>query len=116
MSKPSVFVSCGQFTDAEKKLGEEIARMVKEVTGHDAFFAQQVHDLNGLRDNILQAIRKCGGFIAVMHPRGKVNRPNEPAVTRASVWIEQEIAIAAYIRYAEKTLPVIAFIHDSVAL
>ena len=115
MSKPRIFVSCGQFTNAEKKLGEDIVALVKAETGHDAFFAQQVRDLNGLHENILQAIRKCVGFIAVMHPRGEINRPHESVLTRASVWIEQEIAIAAYIKYADKkTLPVIAFIHQSI--
>ena len=49
-----------------------------------------------------------------MHPRGTV----EPTkVTRTSVWIEQEIAIAAYIRaFAKPTLPIIAFKHKSVGL
>jgi hypothetical protein len=115
MSKPSVFVSCGQFTDAEKTLGEEITSIVKRMTGHYAFFAQQVHDFNGLRDNILQAIQNCIGFIAVMHPRGQINRPNGTSLTRASVWVEQEIAIAAYIQFtAKKALPVIVFVHESV--
>jgi hypothetical protein len=115
MIKPCVFVSCGQWTDSEKKLGEDITSIVKKVTGHDAFFAQQVHDFNGLRDNILQAIQNCIGFIAVMHPRGKISRPDGTSLTRASVWVEQEIAIASYIRFAEKkTFPVIVFIHESV--
>ena len=107
MSKPSVFVSCGQFTAAEKKLGEDIVTTVKKTTGHEAFFAEQVHNFDGLRDNILQAIQKCIGFIAVMHPRGQVTRP-DGTLTRASVWVEQEIAIAAYIKFVEKRdIPVI---------
>jgi hypothetical protein len=115
MSKPCVFVSCGQWTENEKQLGEEITAIVKKVTGHDAFFAQQVHDFNGLRDNILKAIQNCIGFIAVMHPRGTIIRPDGTRLTRASVWVEQEIAIAAYIQFtAKKTLPVIVFIHESV--
>ena len=117
MSKPSVFVSCGQYLPSEKQLGKDIVDLVKRTTGHEAFFAEQVHDFNGLRDNILQAIQGCVGFIAVMHPRGEISRPDGAPVIRASVWIEQEIAIAAYIQYVEKrTLPVIAFIHESVSL
>jgi hypothetical protein len=117
MSKPSVFVSCGQYLPSEKQLGKDIVDLVKKTTGHEAFFAEQVHDFNGLRDNILQAIQGCVGFIAVMHPRGEIDRPDGAPVIRASVWIEQEIAIAAYIQYVERrTLPVIAFIHESVCL
>lgn len=113
MSK--IFVSCGQFTEAEKSLGKAIVKTVKEITGTDAFFAETVHDLNGLDANILGALRDCSAFITVLHPRGTIVRPDQSTHTRASVWIEQEIAIATYIQHVEKrTLPVIAFIHKSV--
>jgi hypothetical protein len=115
VGKPFIFISCGQFTEPEKTLGREIVRMVEGVTSLTAFFAEQVHDLNGLNDNILNGLRNCAGFIAVIHPRGKIVRPDGSSHVRASVWIEQEIAIAAYIQSAEKRpLPVIAFIHESV--
>jgi hypothetical protein len=115
MSKHFIFVSCGQFTPAEKGLGKAIVQMVKDVTGLDAFFAEEVQDLNGLDASILHALHKCVGFITVMHPRGQVTRPDGTHQTRASVWIEQEIAIATYIQRIEKrVLPVIAFIHNSV--
>ena len=35
------------------------------------------------------------GFIAIMHHRGTVTG-HDRTITRASVWIEQEIAIAAF--------------------
>jgi hypothetical protein len=110
-----IFVSCGQFTDAEKVLGKAIVRAVKDITGADAFFAETVQDLNGLDANILEALRDCSAFITVLHPRGKIARPDQSTNIRASVWIEQEIAIATYIQRVEKrALPVIAFIHQSV--
>jgi hypothetical protein len=113
MSK--IFVSCGQFTEAEKSLGKAMVRIVKSVTGADAFFAEQVQDLNGLDSNILSALRDCAAFITVLHPRGNIIRPDGSTQIRASVWIEQEIAIATYIQRVEKrSLPVIAFIHKSV--
>jgi hypothetical protein len=113
MSK--IFISCGQYTDAEKLVGKEIVRIVKEVTGIDAFFAEEVQDLNGLDSNILGALRECVGFITVIHPRGEITRPDGSIHIRASVWIEQEIAIATYIQRVERrSLPVIAFIHKSV--
>jgi hypothetical protein len=114
MSKPLIFISCGQYTTAEKSLGKNIYNMV-EGLGMQPFFAEQVQDLKGLNENILDHLRDCDGFITVLHPRGKIRRPDGSDHTRASVWIEQEIAITAYIQHVEKrTLPVIAFIHESV--
>ncbi len=53
MSNPSVFIFCGQFTDVEKRLGKQIVELVKTVTGLEAYFAEEVQDLNGLDSNIL---------------------------------------------------------------
>ena len=115
MSEPTVFISCGQYTDAEKRLGRQIAAMVKTVAGLEPFFAENVQDLNGLDHNILKALRDCAGFIVVLHPRGTITRPHGKSITRASVWIEQEIAIATYIQRVEKRdLRIAAFMHANV--
>ncbi len=91
--------------------------MVRSVSGFDAFFAEEVHDLSGLQNNILDALHRCDAFIAVLHDRGTIARPDGPAITRASVWIEQEIAIAAYIQHVERrNIPIIIFKHNSVGL
>jgi hypothetical protein len=58
----SIFVSCGQYTQAES-LGKAIVRTVKSVTGLDAFFAEEVQDLNGLDANVLAALHDCTAFI-----------------------------------------------------
>lgn len=110
----TIFISCGQYTAAEKQLGKQISELVRTLTDCVPFFAEEVQDLNGLDANILSALHDCVGFITVMHPRGEIKRPNG-SVVRASVWIEQEIAIATYIQRVEKrTLPIIAFKHKSV--
>ena len=115
MSKQSVFISCGQFTLAEKRLGRQIADVVKSLTDLEPFFAEDVQDLNGLDVNILGALRNCVGFITVLHPRGTITRPDGSVQTRASVWIEQEIAVATYIQRVEKrSLLIIAFKHAAV--
>jgi hypothetical protein len=115
MKEPFIFISCGQYTEAEKSLGKDICKVVQSITGLGAFFAEQVQDLNGLDSNILAALRDCTGFIAVLHPRGVIQRPDGSKHIRASVWIEQEIAVATYIqRLTQKSLPVIAFCHESV--
>jgi hypothetical protein len=116
MNKRIIFVSCGQFTQEEKNLGKAIVSMVDAMPGLKAYFAEEVQDLNGLDFNILMKLRQAAGFITVLHPRGEIQR-HDGTAQRASVWIEQEIAIATYIRQIEKRpLPVIAFIHESVAL
>lgn len=110
-----VFISCGQFSPDEKNLGKEIARIVREQTGLEAFFAEQAQNLNGLDDNILRHLRDCAAFITVLHPRGAIKRPDGSTLVRASVWIEQEVAIATYIqRIEERPIPIIAFKHVSV--
>jgi hypothetical protein len=115
MNRPFIFVSCGQYTEAEKLLGKKIADLVRSITGHEPFFAEEVHDLNGLDANILEALRDCVAFITVLHPRGQINRPDGSILTRASVWIEQEIAIASYIhRVEQRELQIIAFQHRTV--
>jgi hypothetical protein len=111
----NVFISCGQFTSTERQLGKQIAAMVKDLTGLDTFFAEEVQNLTGLDQNILNALHECAGFVTVMHPRGKILRPGASELIRASVWIEQEIAVATYIQRIEKRqLPIIAFKHVSV--
>jgi hypothetical protein len=115
VSKPFIFVSCGQYSEAEKRLGKQIVALVRSVTGLEAFFAEDVQDLTGLDSNILGKLHDCAGFITVLHPRGTIVRPDRSSHVRASVWIEQEIAVATYIQRMEKRkLPVIAFIHRSV--
>jgi len=114
MTRNFIFISCGQHTPAERQLGNDIAALVQELTGHGAFFADQVQDLGGLDTNILNALRDCLALIVVMHPRGTITHEGSARV-RASVWIEQEIAIATYIQRIDKRpLPIIAFIHRDV--
>jgi hypothetical protein len=115
VGKQTIFISCGQFTEAEKRLGRDIALLVTKVTGLEPFFAEEVQDLNGLDSNILNALRDCLAFITVLHPRGDITRPDKSVHVRTSVWIEQEIAIATYIQRVEKRqLPIVAFKHVSV--
>ena len=104
MSKPHIFVSCGQRTEEEKRLGDAICTVIREHGVFDCFFAEAQHNLNGLHENILDALAKSDAFITVMHRRGNVSYSpdrHEP-LDRASVWIEQEIAIAAYIQRTTK--------------
>jgi hypothetical protein len=85
MSNPTIFISCGQFTDAEKRLGKQIASMVRTLPGVEPFCAEEIQDLGGLDDNVLCALRDCVAFITVLYPRGEITRPDNFVHTRASV-------------------------------
>ena len=112
--KDMVFISCGQRTDNEKALGNLILTKVKEYGQFEPYFAEEQNSLEGLTKNILMALKNSVGFIVVIHKREKLPKGK---CYRASVWIEQEIAIAAFIKQAlSKNLHVAAFIEDGVAL
>jgi hypothetical protein len=115
LSEPLIFVSCGQSTTAERQLGQEVARLVGEETGCLAYFAQDQATLEGLTENILKKLHQAVAFIAIMHPRGNVSNPNttESTWVRGSVWVEQEIAIAAFVSQAlQRPMRVRAYIHE----
>src|SRR6202030_3040755 len=96
-TKPLIFVSCGQVTETERHIGKTICELL-EGLGYEAFFAQNQSDFHGLNENILRALSKAQGFIFIMHPRGLVTDHKGTTWTRASVWIEQEVAIAAFLQ------------------
>jgi len=117
-AEPLIFVSCGQSTAAERKLGQAIADLVEKETGCRAYFAENQNTLEGVTENILKRLRIASGFIAIMHPRGNVTNPSSTSGqswVRGSVWVEQEIAIAAFISQAlEKPMRVRAYVHESI--
>lgn len=101
VAKPLIFISCGQYSEEEIALGKAVERLIKESTLYDAYFAEVQNTLEGLTDNILSSLHRCAGFVAIAHHRGTVRRLRDEIV-RASVWVEQEIAIAAFIQHALK--------------
>lgn len=92
--KQKIFISCGQRTDEEKALGITIVKLIEELTPFEPYFAEEQTTLEGLTKNIFGALNHAAGFIAVIHRRGVVS----PGGIRASVWVEQEIAIAAFLQ------------------
>lgn len=92
----TIFISCGQYSDEEKRLGNSVADLITELTLFVPYFAENQRTVAGVTDHILRALDKCMGFIGIMHQRGEVVRP-EGNIVRGSVWIEQEIAIMAFL-------------------
>ena len=94
-----VFISCGQYSREEIKLGQDLAAAVDAETDFEGYFAQNQTSLEGLSRNILGALKSCVAFVAVLHHRGVVETPDGRHI-RGSVWVEQEIAIAAFCKQA----------------
>lgn len=113
-----IFVSCGQSTAAERDLGKQIARLVEGTTGCKAYFAENQTSFEGVTENVLKRLHAAAGFIAVMHPRGLVSNPNDSNASswvRGSVWVEQEIAIAAFIsQVLDRHIEVRAYVHETI--
>lgn len=93
-----VFISCGQRTLEEKQLGQDIMVLVRKITPFEPYFADFQSSLQGVTQNIFAKLNEAVGLISVMHQRGDVTA-GEEKFTRASVWVEQEIAIASFIEH-----------------
>lgn len=96
--RPLIFISCGQWTEAEKRLGQDIDAWITSATRFCGYFAQNQTELKGVTSEVLGALERAVGFVGIMHHRGLIMRQGGNVGQRASVWIEQEVAIAAFIR------------------
>jgi hypothetical protein len=110
-----IFVSCGQTTDEERDLGAAIADIINQQTSARAYYAENQATFEGVLSHILDSLSRCVGFVGIMHYRGLVTGPSQTSYERASVWIEQEIAIAAYrIHTLKETIPVQLYIQRDI--
>lgn len=96
MIERMIFISCGQQSQSEKRLGTSAFDLINSKPGYRAYFAEYVQCLDGLTKNILDSLRTCSGFISFLHERGQVIQNDKIMGFRSSVWINQEIAILAY--------------------
>jgi len=118
MNNRIIFVSCGQVTEPEKSLGTMVKDMIDDIPGFEAYFAESVHDVDGLSENVFDALRRCSGAVIILHDRGMVlDASGEEWGNRSSVWINQEIAILAYRKFLEaRKLPILVFMDKRVKL
>src|SRR5713226_8230423 len=110
-----IFISCGQYTDDEIALGKAVEALVRSETAYEPYFAEQQNSLEGLVGNILSALGRSAAFIGIMHNRGDVATPSG-SIRRGSVWIEQEVAIAAFIQHVlDRRLEVVLYLQRGIA-
>jgi hypothetical protein len=113
-----IFVSCGQLTNDEKCLGLAVKSAIDSTAGFEAYFAESVHDLEALGQNIFSALSRCSGAVVFFHERGTVlDGSGSEWGHRSSVWVNQEIAILAYRQFLEsRQFPVLVFKDERVKL
>jgi hypothetical protein len=110
-----VFISCGQFHPDEKALGKKIEALVNALTGCKGYFAENQSSVQALSDHVFRALDRCAGLVAVMHHRGTVQTLAGATHVRGSVWVEQEIAVAAFIAATRKVeIPVVLYVQEGI--
>lgn len=95
--KPVIFISCGQSNDQERKLGQRVRELVEATGVFQGYFAENQSSAQSVTKNIFVQLHNSFGLVCIMHERGNVSSPSGTTSTRGSVWIEQEIAIVAFL-------------------
>lgn len=109
-----MFISCGQYASEEIDLGRLACELVEEITPFKAYFAEYQTTLKALSENVLSRLYESVGLIVIMHHRGKIEGRD---ISRASVWIEQEIAIATMMEQVlRRPLHVALFIQPGISV
>jgi len=118
MAERLIFISCGQQTLVEKKLGTGVKQLIDSTAGYRAYFAEYVQSLDALARNVFDGLRKCSGLISFLHERGYVTSGTDKEWGyRSSAWVNQEIAILAYRRQFEGVdIPILVFKDERVRL
>jgi hypothetical protein len=112
--RKTVFISCGQFTDEERQLGKRVCDLVTKNSSFEGYFAQNQTTLRTLSENVLRRLYESVGLVVIMHHRGKIEGRDS---FRASVWIEQEIAIATLMeQLLGRPLHVALFVQGGIAI
>ncbi len=116
--KPLIFVSCGQYTASERQLGRDICHVLSSIRPDlRPYFAEEQSTVEGLNSQVLKALHRAAGFICAMHRRGDLNLPDGRRLTRGSVWVEQEIAIAAFMDLIlKRSIPTLFYKQAGVSL
>src|SRR5215470_13833204 len=116
MEKRIIFISCGQFSETEKILGSAIRDLVNSTEVFQGYFAENQSTAESVTKNIFAKLDKCFGLVCVMHERGAVSLPSGNSTIRASVWIEQEIAIVAFLtEILNRPIKTCAYIRKGIA-
>jgi|GEM_PF-5315626 len=101
-----IFIACGQAEEREKTLGIKVKKYLSK-RGFNAFFAEKENDLSSLTSHIFHNLHNCAGFIGILHKRS--------GNYETSVWINQEVAIAAFIHSQLRKVPSLILYEEGIA-
>ncbi len=87
MKKSTVFISCGQRNDRERKFGEKLISYF-QTKGFETYFAEHIHSSKPLLQSILEALKESEYFVVWNPYRVKTGDVG-------SLFVQQEIAVAA---------------------
>lgn len=93
MKKSQVFISCGQKTDREKNIGNELVKYF-ENKNFNAYYAEHVHNSKPLLQSILESLKASEYFIAYNPYRGNKEDLDKKGDI-GSLFVHQEIAVAS---------------------
>lgn len=88
MRKARVFISCGQYSDEEKKYGLKLANYFR-TRGFDPYFAEEIQTPEMLTNSIFESLKKSEYFISINFSRNESNV--------GSLFVQQEFAIAVFL-------------------
>ncbi len=86
-----VFISCGQHDDTEKSLGFACQKHLQK-RGFKTYLAEAVQNLEGLTENIFRHLR-TSEYAVFIDPK---REPLDDGTCRGSLFVNQELAIAAF--------------------
>jgi predicted nucleic-acid-binding Zn-ribbon protein len=89
--KARVFISCGQKPE-EKPIGLKVAKYLRR-KGFDPYFAEEIQTPEALTKEIFDSLRNSEYFVAINFQRKKLKKGDI-----GSLFIQQEFAIAAFLR------------------
>jgi hypothetical protein len=113
--KKKIFSSCGQWKEEEKQLGRAVCDLISSHDKFSAYFAENQSSLEAFTAHILKTLDECFGFIGIMHRRGEIQTPDRGTVHRASVWIEQELSVVAYMsQVLQRQMQIHLFIQNGI--
>jgi hypothetical protein len=92
-STARVFVSCGQRTKAERELGDEVKRYLRE-EGYCPYVAVRAHSSRSLREEIFDRLQTAEYVLFLDFKRERLGRS---AARRGSLFSHQELAVASFL-------------------
>lgn len=97
MRNARVFISCGQRTAREIKIGKDVQDYFIS-REFETYFAERVHSSDALTENIFRFLSQSEYFVFIDFKREKIKRKILGKEFRGSLFVNQELAIATFLR------------------